>query len=71
MYGIKKIKNVAKLKCNNCGEVIESGIANIRDHTFDNCKAITVEKINDTFSVKHMPFTNTTVIDGNEKNKDN
>lgn len=51
-----------KLKCDNCGEIIESGIANVMEHTFDNCKAINTEKVNDMFSIKTMPFTNVTPL---------
>lgn len=28
-----------KLKCDKCGEVFESGIANVMKHQFEDCKA--------------------------------
>lgn len=34
-----------KLKCENCGEVIESGLANVMKHQFEDCKAAHEEKV--------------------------
>ncbi len=35
-----------KLKCENCGEIIESGIVNVSNHQFE-CKSMYEEKIPD------------------------
>lgn len=36
-----------KLRCDNCGEIVESGLANITKHQFEDCKAVREEKIPD------------------------
>lgn len=56
-----------KLRCNNCGEVVESGLVNITNHVFEVCKAAKTEKINEMFSMTIRPFANFTPIEKSKK----
>jgi len=47
----KPIK-VVKFTCDHCGEVVESGLANIANHVFE-CKSATTEKLSDMFSATY------------------
>jgi hypothetical protein len=51
------------LQCNNCGLIIESGLDSVTRHVFDECEAITVENINNQYSVRTMPYMNFSVIE--------
>lgn len=46
-----------KLKCNNCGTIIESGIVNVTDHIFS-CSAALKEAVDEKFSVTYYPLAN-------------
>lgn len=57
-----------KLKCNKCGDIIESGIANVIKHQFEDCKAIYTEPIPDCdwATARIMPFVTFTIIEENK-----
>lgn len=47
-----------KIVCDKCGEVFESGLVNLFEHQFGNCKAHTfkeVKSILGNFTIKIMP----------------
>jgi len=48
-------------KCDNCGQTVESGLANITNHQF-NCGAKYTEKIDDTFSMTVHPYLRLTPL---------
>lgn len=50
-----------KLKCDNCGEILERGLENITKHTYE-CKAAVTTNINDTYSYTTYPYFSATPI---------
>lgn len=56
-----------KLRCKNCGEIVDSGIENISNHVFEKCSAIREESVSDVFSIRVMPYMNFEVYNQGEE----
>lgn len=50
-----------KLRCDHCGEVIETGLFSMVDHAY-RCKAIWIEQATPDYQIIHYPKPSFTVI---------
>jgi hypothetical protein len=59
-----------KLKCNNCGKTIESGLLNVINHAFEECVKTEV-KLSNQYTAVYRPFISLTPIQESKNHQTN